>query len=381
MDEFDLLSLASSVSSMHFDHSYGRKFDSVLPSVLPTSIDLGKCLPISNDSGIHDEDYSQADIKPRSATESFQLPAWLANNQPIPDELLAQRPLAGQSVCPRVHSDEHVDDEATRYQPSSFYAFSFIDLSGSGEDAWSVHSADGTSPVTAQIGDEIKSCVETLQTCLTQVRQMNEQPSAIHPNDDEETRETISNLCNELLDRIDTPVERNSSHRNPPFDPHLLDALFSKTLTFNEYLAILDRLIDSNLLDVSSKTGEELANEILTLAQQIEQYRTLLITGDHPCLLPNIQSNYASLSFLQHSPSMDMSVFVANDLSAPPSNLASSIPMANGTTADVGTCIHVLRSVQGQRRNHSSLRVIITGIVDTTDLILFCTVSPDTDGD
>ena len=377
MDDLDLLSLASSVSSMHLDHPYGKRFDSVLTGTLPTSnhtpsIDFGKRLPISNDSGIHDDDYSLADVQPRLTAESFKLPAWLANNQPIPDELLAQRPLAGQSSCPRAHSDEHDDEEATRYHPSSFYAFSFIDLSGSGEDTWSVHSSDGTSPATAQIGDEIKSCVETLHTCLTQIRQMNEPPMTVDPSDDEETREIISNLCNELLDRIDKTMERKSLRENLPFDLQLLDELFSKTLTFNEYLAILDRLIDSNLLEVSSKTGEELANDILSLAQQIEQYRTLLITDDpmnidrdHPFLLSNIQSNYSSLSFLQHSPSMDMSVFVANDLSAQPSNFASSIPLANGTAADVGTLIHVLRSAQGQSRNHSFSPVILMGTQST----------------
>jgi len=141
-----------------------------------------------------------------------------------------------------------------------------------------------------------------------------------------EIDENIRNLLNELIDQVENSIERQPSNEietiDPSLDYTLLNELFTKKLTFNEYLTLLDRLVDKNILKVSSKTGDELLNEIVLLAEQIEQYRTIIITDPgnnidadksyHSQFLSTAQSNY---SFLQQSTSMDMSLLTPNDLS------------------------------------------------------------------
>jgi len=138
-----------------------------------------------------------------------------------------------------------------------------------------------------------------------------------------EIDENIRNLLNELIDQVENSIERKPSNEIETIDPlldyNLLNELFTKKLAFNEYLTLLDRLVDNNILKVSSETGDELLNEIVLLA---EQYRTIIITDQgnnidadksyHSQFLSTAQSNY---SFLQQSTSMDMSLLTPNDLS------------------------------------------------------------------
>jgi len=181
------------------------------------------------------------------------------------------------------------------------------------------------------IRDEMKTCVETLNTCLNQFREMNEQLNL------NEIDENIVNCLNELIDQIENFSEKEEIENSKNFskinsillDYNLLNELFTKKLTFNEYLLLLDRLIDNNILKFSSKTGEELSNEILFLADEIEHYKTIITTDNindidlninldnqyHQQLLSNTQSNYSVISFLQQSTSMDISQLTPNDLS------------------------------------------------------------------
>jgi hypothetical protein len=140
-------------------------------------------------------------------------------------------------------------------------------------------------------------------------------------------------------------------------DNHLLNELFTKKLTFSEYLTILDRLIDNKFLKISSETGEDISNEIHLLAEQIEQYRTKLLI-DHnndtdfdnqsqAQFISNAPLNYSVISFLQQSISMDMSLLTTNDLSNQNQSiiLTTSIqqtPTTTGKTADIGMFISSL---------------------------------------
>ncbi|CAF1419981.1 unnamed protein product [Rotaria magnacalcarata] len=71
------------------------------------------------------------------------------------------------------------DDDIDPYQASSFYGFSFIELSDSSEDSWSVNSSNTVSVVNTNICDEIKTCVETLNTYFNQFRGMNDRLNKI----------------------------------------------------------------------------------------------------------------------------------------------------------------------------------------------------------
>jgi hypothetical protein len=229
-----LISLASSLSSINNDNNNSKKSD-----LIPNNSLNQKQVTASNDSGIHEDGLdtnSQTEITPiitKSVTEEFQLPSWLANGEPIPDELLAKRSLVNQSV----YRDVDDDDELDPYGPSSFYGFSFIDLSGSSEDTWSIRSSNPPSIVNANIREEIKTCVETLNTCLNQFREMNEEPD-----------ENVKILLDELIAQIENTPEESKDVSTISLDYNLLNDLFTKKLTFNEYLLLLDRLIDNNNL-------------------------------------------------------------------------------------------------------------------------------------
>jgi len=218
--------------------------------------------------------------------------------------------------------------------------------------------------VNTIIREEIKTCVETLNTCLNQFREMNEQIN-------EEIDENVEILLNELIDQIEHSCEKEeiansndlSTINSILLDYNLLNELFTKKLAFNEYLLLLDRLIDNNILKLSSKTGEELSNEILYLAEEIEHYRTMITTDNnndmdqnllnvnldnqyHQQLLSNTQSNYSVISFLQQSTSMDMSLLInTNEISNQIQStfLTSTIQQTTTTTggkmADVGKII------------------------------------------
>ena len=321
---------------------------------------------------------------PKATRDEFKLPAWLANGEPIPDELLAKRAFPSHAL--NQHNDDdgddddddEDDDEMDPYQSSSFYGFSFIELSGSSEDTWSVRSSNTAAIMNTNIRDEIKTCVETLHTCLDQFREMNEQYA--HPkNDEPEVDETIIDesivqLMNDLIDRVESASAEDqeetgkeltdlSALTNILLDYNLLNELFTKKLTFQEYLVLLDRLIDNNILQLSSKTADELSTEILSLAEDIEHYRTMINTDQHHDLdqnslhlnidnqyqqqfLSNTQSNYSVISFLQQSSSMDMSLLITNDFGSQMQStlVTSSIQQqqtstSGGKAADVGTSL------------------------------------------
>ncbi|CAF2691543.1 unnamed protein product [Rotaria sp. Silwood2] len=164
VEETDLISLASSISSLNIDNNNSKKSDYI--SNQQQSINLGKNVAISNDSGIHVdslETNSQLGHRIKSTNESFQLPSWLVNNQPIPDELLVKHSMANRSIYHHEYNNNDDDNIDYYHHPSAFYAFSFIDISGDNEDTWSINSSN--TPNT-HIRDEIKTCVETLHNCL-----------------------------------------------------------------------------------------------------------------------------------------------------------------------------------------------------------------------
>jgi hypothetical protein len=151
----------------------------------------------------------------------------------------------------------------------------------------------------------------------------------------DEIDEDIRPLLNELIEQIENSIINEQSDPTKtidiPIDSDLLNELLTKKLTLPEYLTLLDRLIHNKYLKISSKTCEELSNEILLLAEDIEQYRATLLTNssnnidgdnqDQSQFLPNTQSNHSVISFLQQSTSMDMSLLAINDVS----NLTQSI--------------------------------------------------------
>lgn len=267
----------------------------------------------------------ESEIKP-----TFQLPAWLANNQPIPEELLAKR----SNMTYRFDYDED-DDDLDSYQPSSFYAFSFIDLAGDTDDTGSIQSSN---MVSTSIRDDIKICVDSIHHCLNDIRAMNE------PID-----ESIQQLLNELIDQIENSMEKNSFEEiqsiDVPLDYQLLNDLFIKKLTFPEYLSLLDRLIDNKYLSNSCKSADEISNEIFLLAENIEQYRTSILLEhteidpqESSLFLANAQSNHSVISFLQNSTSMEMSLFTSNDF---PNQLSiitqqQTTSTLGGKSADIG---------------------------------------------
>jgi hypothetical protein len=213
----------------------------------------------------------------------------------------------------------------------------------------------------------MKTCVETLNVCLNKFREMNEELN-------EQIDENVFICLNELIDKIENNFEKEENEPIKDFskinsillDYNLLNELFTKKLTFNEYLLLLDRLIDNNILKNSPKTGEELSNEILSLADEIEHYKTMInndidqnllnINLDnqyHQQLLSNTQSNYSVISFLQQSTSMDMSLLNTNEISNQiqstffTSTIQQTTTTNGGKMSDVGTEIsfYLLRNI------------------------------------
>ncbi|CAF4498014.1 unnamed protein product [Rotaria socialis] len=378
IEENDFISLASSISSFNTDNNNSKKSGHI--SNQKQSINFGKNVAASNDSGIHVDGLeinSQLESQTKPTEESFQLPSWLANNQPIPEELLTKHStMMNHSTY---HYEQTDDDDIDYYQhPSSFYALSFIDFSGENEDTWSVNSSNTPN---VHIRDEIKTCVETLHSCLSHFREMNEQPNEIDENIDDD----IKTLVNELLDQVNSSIEKFQLDEvdsiNIQLDFNLLNELLTKKLTFQEYLIVLDRLIDSKYLTKSTKTSDELYNEILLLVEQIEQYRTITITEHNhntdvdnqyfSQFIINAQSNYSVMSFLQQSTSMDMSLIAINDLS---NQIQSNIfttsiqpqqtSINNGKPADIGPFLRTI-FIKLENMLHNSLYVnlLLTGII------------------
>lgn len=355
VSDSDLISLASSLSSINLDGNPNSKKSDAMPSNPKVSIHLGKNVTASNDSGIHEDGLdsnSQTDLIPsvtKLNTDDFQLPSWLANGEPIPEELLAKR-LCNSQTTHRTGDEDEEDEEFDPYKPSSFYGFSFVDLSGSSEDTWSVRSSNGPSLIATAIRDEIKTCVETLNSCLNHFRQMNEEFEQ-NQNEIEEEMEIdddVREVIDHLLDQIETMPNESAVTPSltisiyPPIslDSTLLNELLTKKLNLHEYLVLLDRLVDNNIIQLSEKSAEDLSNEIVSLADEIEHYRTMINNENyddvdpkflhrnfesqyHQQYLSNTQSNYSVLSFLQQSTSMDMSLLMINDSTNP--NIQSTL--------------------------------------------------------
>lgn len=402
VSDSDLISLASSLSSLNIE----PKKNENLTSNAKVSIHFGKNVTASNDSGIHEDGLdsnSQTDLIPsvvKSMNDDFQLPSWLANGEPIPDELLAKRNLNSQTNP--IDDDDDDDDEFDPYQPSSFYGFSFIELSGSSEDTWSVRSSNGTSNVATNIREEIQNCVETLNSCLNHFREMNDEIVQNQNDFDEILQRDVRNVLNEILEQIETKpneekaieISRTISTFSPiHLDSNLLNELLTKKLNLHEYLTLLDRLVDDNILQLSSKSAEDLSNEIVFLAEEIEHYRTLIQnetstdfvdpnflhrnfeTQFHQQFLSNTQSNYSVLSFLQQSTSMDMSLLIPNDLTNPiqQSFITSTVQQNQNPTqtstnggklADVGPFLRTIFSkLENMLQNSLHVNLLLTGII------------------
>lgn len=338
LSETDFLSLSSSFSSLTNDHNHSKSSDlTFTPTV--NSHSSSKTAVSSNDSGIQEDGLDPHDpmeLREKSSQEKpFELPAWLANNQPIPDEVLAQRALNTASIYP-FHSDQlDDDDEMNDYHPSSFYAFSFVDLNERNtDDTCSTHS----STFGSTINSEIRLCMETLQTCLNHFREMNEHIH--HPVDDEEIRQ----LLTELIDQVDTIIgndteeipttmsideeETESIDENFALNYDLLEEFWRRKFTFHEYLTLLDQLVDHQRLKYSSKSAEHLYHEILRLNEQIDQYR--------PNALPSSDLPSFDSSLPNTITSMDMSFCIANDSST--SNIATTC--LNTTLSNIYTSIN-----------------------------------------
>ncbi|CAF3561776.1 unnamed protein product [Rotaria socialis] len=109
------------------------------------------------------------------------------------------------------------DDDIDPYQASSFYGFSFIELSDSSEDSWSVNSSNSVSVVNTNICDEIKTCVETLNTYFNQFH--------------------VNIVLNELIDQIENVSDKEENNQcsndlstidSISLDYNLLNQLFTK---------------------------------------------------------------------------------------------------------------------------------------------------------
>jgi len=331
-----MISLASSISSVANDTQLVKQSDDD-----EQLTKFGTNVARSNDSGIH-EDGLDNHLPMKSTQNSFQLPAWLANNQPIPDEILAKHSSVNNHSMYQFDfnddddDDDDCDENTNRTHPSSFYAFSFIDLSTENDDAWSINSVN--TPNTL-IGDQIKSCVESIHNCLSQIRQMNEQSQDI---DEQIIDPSIADLVNHIIEQIEqTELNSNETHELI-LDSNLLNDLLTKKLTFTEYLNLLDELVDNKYVKQSNQTSEQLYNEIVSFADNIEQESTHRNECDEKPL--NTRSNYSVLSFLQQSTSMDMSILGLNDFS---SQIQSTInlqqlqtSMIDSKPADIGKRNH-----------------------------------------
>ena len=343
LGESDFASLTSSISSLAIEQSQSKNSDFNVSLARDTNHQLGKTVATSNDSGIHEDGldtHSQSEFGQKPIKDTFQLPSWLANNQPIPDELLAKRSFSTHSTYQ--YLDE--DDETNEQQPSSFYAFSFIDPPHDrNEDTWSNHSSSAGSLLNTEIRDEIKTCVETLHSCLDQFREMNgeiDHHASEEPIDDE-----IATLLNELIDQVENKVshqDEESIESDLPLDYDLLNEFWKKKFTFQEYLTLLDQLFQNHRVKSSCKTGEELSNEILRFTEQNRVNPLILIDqsnldANSIYSLSSSPSNYSFLPLLPRSTSMDISFLATNELSNP---TQSYVPSSNEKSADIGRCKH-----------------------------------------
>ena len=345
LGESDFASLTSSISSLTIDQSQSKSSDLNLNLARDTTHQLGKTVATSNDSGIHEDGLdtnSQSELGQKPIKDTFQLPSWLANNQPIPDELLAKRSFSTHSTYQ--YLDE--DDETNEQQPSSFYAFSFIDPPhGQNEDTWSNHSSSAGSLLNTEIRDEIKNCVETLHSCLDQFREMNGEID--HHASEEPIDEEIATLLNNLIDQVENKAnhrdeEEESIESDLPLDYDLLNEFWKKKFTFQEYLTLLDQLFQNRRVKSLCKTGEELSNEILRLTEQNRVNPSIVIDQSNLDANPiyslsSSPSNYSFLPPLPRSTSMDISFLATNELSNP---TQSYVPSSNEKSADIGRCKH-----------------------------------------
>ena len=195
-------------------------------------------------------------------------------------------------------------------------------------------------------------------------------------NDNEEIDEDVRDLLNELIENLPEEIENPKDFSKILLDYNLLNELFTKKLTLNEYLLLLDRLIDNNILKLSSKTGEDLSNEIVYLADEIEHYRTMISTDNHDQnllninldnqyhhhLLSNTQSNYSVISFLQQSTSMEMSLLGTNEFT---SQIQSTIITSTQTkSADVGPFLRtIFNKLENMLQNSLHVNLLLTGIL------------------
>ena len=295
LNEFDVISTSSTADESSI--------------TINPSLSLAANVTESKDSGIHEE-ILDVNMKSNENNDTFQLPSWLVNNQPVPDELLAKYSL-NKSATENQFEDEFNDEQRHAY---SFYSFSFIDWpENKDEDIWSTHSL---SIPDVQIQTEIGTCVETIHDCLDQFRQMNDNI------DDHDEIHQISQLIDELIETIDD---------NFVLDLEKLNEFWQKRSSLDDFLHLLDQLIDSKRLKISSKKSEEISNQLTSVVNEIETFRTVGLT------MMKQESNISNPT-VSTLTSMEMSFFQCSELSHSMigphiSQIAST---SNGKSTDIG---------------------------------------------
>ncbi|CAF0774051.1 unnamed protein product [Didymodactylos carnosus] len=405
----DLISLASSISSLIDNNnqiSSNKKLSKLGDGLIKPTTMMGKNVASSNDSGIHEDGldtYSQNDVQvsPSLAIDNdqnvtdgimkqnetvikneFQLPSWLANGEPVPDDLLkkyvhknSEHSYHQNHQKQHIYDTEENEDDDEYY--NNYYSFSYVgDLSNS-DDTSSTKSS--IAPSNIYLSDSIRTCVDTLNGCLNTFVTMNEHFSSSINNFSEskilsdELSESVDEniirtLLNELLDTVtelnitnevivndhiieqekDISIEKLSTLT---LDTSLLSEICSKATnpySLNDFLTVLDQSIDLNGSShfISSKAlqyAEEIVRDILQLSDEIEKQKILngnvtykqqengdqllfptdTNEGTNP-FISTTQSSYSMYS-LQQSVSMDLSQMINDNNNQTTANNTSAI--------------------------------------------------------
>ncbi|CAF1635206.1 unnamed protein product, partial [Didymodactylos carnosus] len=183
----DLISLASSISSLIDNNnqiSSNKKLSKLGDGLIKPTTMMGKNVASSNDSGIHEDGldtYSQNDVQvsPSLAIDNdqnvtdgimkqnetvikneFQLPSWLANGEPVPDDLLkkyvhknSEHSYHQNHQKQHIYDTEENEDDDEYY--NNYYSFSYVgDLSNS-DDTSSTKSS--IAPSNIYLSDSIRT--------------------------------------------------------------------------------------------------------------------------------------------------------------------------------------------------------------------------------
>lgn len=282
LEKFDLVSMSSSETSFNGEISPSVSFPAIV-----NNLSLAQTVARSNDSGIHEEGL---ELNPtiKSNNEKFELPTWLVQNEPIPDELLAK-------YSTRNRRESFQEDQKRNH---SFYSFSFIDWpEKSSNDIWSTNSSiDELDKSPTCFQEQIQQCVERLEDCLTEFREINE------PNE---------------LEKFDETFDEDFQ-----FDLDLVEEFWLKSSTFDEFLNFLDRIVPRKV----SKNAKIVVEQFLETIEHFEEERRNFST---------MKTDFDSTN------SMETSFFIGNELTQSTmiqsfSQQNSNSSTSNGKNGDVG---------------------------------------------